>query len=279
MYLTNWVLVPNLLMSSCTPLLYTFWQKVVESRLLSCVRAWPICPYADMCGIFFSLGLRGHVYPEEDIAQLLRDRGPDFYGTHHVEVNRGGQPIYLTFISTVLSLRGDHIYEQPLVDSTSGSVLCWNGEAWKIGGERVTENDTVLVFGLLRQAVEPVPRETETDVLSRLVGAISQISGPFSFVFYDGFRSRVYYGRDVLGRRSLLSGYSREGVFEICSVCDNLDTNGFEEIQSDGIRMIDIEHLSLFHHPSVEVRTVPGTNGADNDSVGMVRFSRATYLG
>ncbi|OJD16928.1 hypothetical protein AJ78_02965 [Emergomyces pasteurianus Ep9510] len=210
-----------------------------------------------MCGIFFSLSTKGYVHPDEETTQLLRNRGPDSLNRHTIQLDRGVGPnldddsassLYLTCISAVLALRGDRLQSQPLVDLASQSVLCWNGEAWKIQNNPVRGNDAQLIFQLLLKAIQPsdspdgsLPSQTkESEYLIKVAHAVGSISGPFSFVFYDGYRHRVFYGRDCLGRRALLSGWDNAGSFKISSVCDGTLPKHFEEVETDGIHMIDL---------------------------------------
>ena len=206
-----------------------------------------------MCGIFFSLSSADFVYPEEHTKQLISSRGPDSIKTYCVRLGSPNGPchetkgsIYLTFLSSVLALRGDHVEVQPLVDSQSQSVLCWNGEAWKIAGETVQGNDACQVFRLLLDAVQShndLDQDVAANLLEKVAQAIRRISGPFSFIFYDGVGSRIFYGRDYLGRRSLLHGCDSEGNFKIASVCDGTLSKHFEEVRTDGIHVIDVSHL------------------------------------
>ncbi|KLJ10889.1 asparagine synthase (glutamine-hydrolysing) [Blastomyces silverae] len=214
-----------------------------------------------MCGIFFSLSAREYVQPDEETTQLLQNRGPDSFKRHTIQLHRpkeaGQDPedipasLYLTYISTVLALRGDHLQVQPLVDSASRSVLCWNGEAWKIHNNPVQGNDAQFVFQLLLKAVQPskspnglLPSQTaESQCLVKVAHTVGAISGPFSFVFYDGYHQRVFYGRDRLGRRALLSGWDSTGSFKIASICDGTSSKHFEEVETDGIHMIDLAGL------------------------------------
>lgn len=195
-----------------------------------------------MCGIFFSLSTRA-TQPNQETRILLEKRGPDSTQTHTVcrEVKTQdavSQPQqHLTFISTVLSLRGDHVYSQPLIDSSTQSVLCWNGEAWKIGGEPVSGNDTERVFNLFLQAVKSDCNNSSQS----LAESVATISGPFAFVFYDAVNARLYFSRDCLGRRSLLQGFDEDGSLKICSVCDGSSSTLFDEVGFAGIYMINLD--------------------------------------
>lgn len=182
--------------------------------------------------------------PKLETKSLLIQRGPDSCQTHTVQRQVQSQDgvsapitLHLTFISTVLSLRGDHVYKQPLVDPATQSVLCWNGEAWKIANERVSGNDTELVFDRFLQAVTG----DADQAITNLAGVVASMSGPFAFVFYDAVHGRVLFSRDCLGRRSLLRGLDEDGSLKICSLCDGSSSTHFEEVGFEGVYMIDLD--------------------------------------
>ncbi|KAJ9644520.1 hypothetical protein H2199_003483 [Coniosporium tulheliwenetii] len=146
-----------------------------------------------MCGIFFSLGRDAYRSPSEHVLKLLRNRGPDSVKEVRVEIEvldpaldgSISEPLYATFVSSVLALRGEYIVTQPLVDEATRSVLCWNGEAWKIDDNPVTGNDSEHVFSLLLQDCEA---GFDQDMV---VQSMMHIKGPYAFVFYDGRRRRL----------------------------------------------------------------------------------------
>ena len=203
-----------------------------------------------MCGIFFSYSRNQPIPPSYACLECLRKRGPDSYSTvscgsvltdnapqdllGELEAN----PISLDIVSTVLSLRGDVVVSQPLKDPESGSLLCWNGEAWSIQGKTVDGNDAEAILNLLTRAV----RETSYEqALSRIVSIISDISGPFAFVFYDALHHCVFFGRDALGRRSLaIRDTLPEGVV-VSSICDTMDFKVWSEVEADGMYVLHLE--------------------------------------
>lgn len=212
-----------------------------------------------MCGIFVSLSSKPKS-PTQETRTLLEKRGPDSIQTHTVcrttKAQDGAAEAlthHLTFLSTVLSLRGDHVYSQPFVDPDTQSVLCWNGEAWKIAGERVRCNDTALVFDLFLRAI----RGGRQDAAHRLAEAVASISGPFAFVVYDAVHSRLFFSRDCLGRRSLLQGFDEDGDLKICSLCDGSPSTLFEEVGFSGIYMIDLEVPVNASNQRYKIETLP----------------------
>ncbi|KAL2913089.1 hypothetical protein HK105_207434 [Polyrhizophydium stewartii] len=155
-----------------------------------------------MCGILLALaavreggppehgGLRMH----EDLLQRLRAanamRGPDAHG--YSAWVAGG--VAAEMHGWVLHLRGTAVSPQPVTDARTGSILCFNGEVF--GGLDVPPDvcDTDVVAAELAAAV------CESDVLR----AMSRIDGEWAFVYYHAPTNKIFFGRDHLGRRSLL---------------------------------------------------------------------------
>ncbi|CAK7234015.1 hypothetical protein SCUCBS95973_008792 [Sporothrix curviconia] len=185
-------------------------------------------------------------------SRLVR-RGPDHLG----QVDAISRPrkdfvpqVRLRFTSTVLALRGDGLTQQPFVQTDSASpagaqrVLCWNGEVWRVDGAAasIDGNDGKLLFQKLKATYDPL-----------LV--LRAVEGPFAFVYYDGPGGRLYYGRDRLGRRSLLQKWSQDGQLTLSSVSDVRDVsdvsdvidNGqgkfsqWMEVEADGIYVVDLQ--------------------------------------
>ncbi|KAF6217817.1 hypothetical protein HO133_006644 [Letharia lupina] len=129
---------------------------------------------------------------------------------------------FLTFLSTVLSLRGSSVVRQPLRDPESGSSLCWNGEAWKIGNQSIQGSDAEYVFDLFlnatkrhRDNADHTPASPNHS-LQGVVDILSSITGPYAFVLYDAQHHRVFYGRDAL------------------------DSEHCMEVEADGIYVLDL---------------------------------------
>lgn len=195
--------------------------------------------------------------PSEGLKQLLRNRGPDHLGQIQDgfpscdDANGDGLgPLFgtsaysLSFTSTVLALRGGLVEEQPFRDAHSGSVLCWNGEAWKIGNEPVEGNDGRAVFALLVNASSSHASTEEAS--AAVLHVLGNISGPFAFIFFDRPHGRLYAGRDRLGRRSLLySTACHPGVMEFCSISDDDVTKGvWTELEADAIYVFSLSSMN-----------------------------------
>ncbi|KAI3558114.1 asparagine synthase [Colletotrichum abscissum] len=183
-----------------------------------------------MCGIHAVVSCDGFQSLPRDVKTCLCNRGPDHLGEVRCQPP-GDSSVFLTLTSTVLALRGDHVTQQPFRDASSGSVLCWNGEAWKIAGEPVQGNDGEAIFALLTAASS---RGTEEDAV---LNVLRRIEGPFAFVYFDATSSRLFYGRDRLGRRSLL--LNGEGGIRLSSIAESTSSS-WAEVEADGIYVVDL---------------------------------------
>ncbi|KAG9247997.1 asparagine synthase-domain-containing protein [Calycina marina] len=186
-----------------------------------------------MCGIHVSISRNGLQTPSQELEDLLCKRGPDYTGKCHLEIGEPKPSHFISVTSTVLALRGGSVARQPFVDQGTGSILCWNGEVWKLGQSALEGgNDGQVLFDRL-VAAAAIDLHGEP---SAVVEVLNSISGPFAFVFLDKLHSQIFFGRDCLGRRSLLHKSSL-GYIEFASTSDFAEAQ-WEEVEADGIYMI-----------------------------------------
>lgn len=187
-----------------------------------------------MCGIYAVISQSSPSPIEPSFARRLCSRGPDHIGTVHAKLGQKDCPLSLSFTSTVLSLRGDHIAKQPLVDERTGSILCWNGEAWRIRGQPLSGSDTEAILALLLDASFCKEFQASEDPV---LDALRTIEGPFAFIYFDKPSNRLYYGRDRLGRRSLLMNPGSS--FVLSSIAES-SSEGWVEVEADGCYTIQL---------------------------------------
>jgi hypothetical protein len=202
-----------------------------------------------MCGIHAIISSSPTWPLQPSIERQLKSRGPDHISSVSARLERSEGSLFLQFTSTVLALRGDHIVRQPLVDTSCGSVLCWNGEAWNIQGQRVQGNDGEAVLALLVGASRGKPDGQQSSAELAVLDALREIEGPFAFVFYDKPTKRLFYGRDRLGRRSLLL---RPGPpLILCSVAETPSPD-WAEVEADGFYSIDLSQDALIENMAAQ---------------------------
>ncbi|TVY46306.1 Asparagine synthetase domain-containing protein [Lachnellula occidentalis] len=185
-----------------------------------------------MCGIHASISRRVFEAAGDDLKKLLCRRGPDYVGESKVRVEcDDGASYYVSLTSTVLALRGGQTTAQPF--QSPNSALCWNGEAWKIDTYPVLANDGQVVFDLLSEATSPQVSATES--VTAVLKVLRSISGPFAFVYLDKTHNALYFGRDRLGRRSLLYNADRSPDSMQLSSCGDPSSGTWKEVEADGV--------------------------------------------
>ena len=205
-----------------------------------------------MCGIFLSITRGEAQYADAELLDHLQARGPDSCQTHTVCIEDGcvkaysstsnltnSNAVVVTLTATVLALRGSVVHAQPLVDHETGSVLCWNGEAWRFRDEMIHGNDSKQVFASILDAA------AHKDSAISVLHVLEHLEGPFSFVFFHAESCRLYYGRDRLGRRSLMKSTEDGRTFRLSSVSENalqMDT----EVETDGIYVVDLRRSTAW---------------------------------
>lgn len=212
---------------------------------------------------------RLHVPPTQHITDLLAARGPDAQQQVEITITDSNgadaQNTFITCYSTVLQLRGEAAVAQPLQQSKTQSALCWNGEAWTIGGVRVLDNDTDRVFNLLSTACEQIDAPQDHSQLSRVARSLSRIAGPYAFVYYDELSKELYFGRDFLGRRSLLWSITDDGDILLASATEASPGEAWSEVEADGVYCA---HLASYVNQS----------GDDSMPWGNFTVSKVPYL-
>ncbi|KAK9479096.1 asparagine synthase-domain-containing protein [Lipomyces japonicus] len=196
-----------------------------------------------MCGIFFSAA--SALSAPDDISLLkvgvlksLQCRGPDCSNTIHIQRNANQE---LIFHSTVLSMR-DPMTSQPLVKQSD--ILQFNGELYSFTGdlagldfELSHGNDTfVLLDSFLRVGV---------------LSTIKHVRGEYAFVFYDSSTGCVWFGRDCIGRRSLLINKSHRDGIAISSIPPQVPglREHWEEVPAGEIYKLNLSNF--------EIKTIP----------------------
>jgi asparagine synthetase B (glutamine-hydrolysing) len=192
-----------------------------------------------MCGIFCSISRNCFISPDKATKQLLQNRGPDSSGQREIVVD--APP------------RENAKAPPALHHADTDSTFCWNGEAWSVGDELVTGNDSQLIFAKFLTASS---NNAPEDSIRAVITLLTTIRGPYAFVFYDAVHKLVYYGRDCLGRRSLLRKTTLDDTLVLSSVCDNASGDSWTEVEADGIYIVDL-NVSLSNTLSSCIGHVP----------------------
>lgn len=190
-----------------------------------------------MCGICCVVSLTTLRNPlEESVREELKNRGPNC--SQDITETISNPNCSLHFSAHVLHMRGS-LTPQPLQDE-NGNLLLWNGEVF--GGLTVgeDENDTQVLLHHLRMV------QSASDMVSLL----SQLKGPWAFIYYQKMEHCIWFGRDFFGRRSLLWKFNSErSIFTLTSVAsqpaDNINSQ-WQEVPPHGVYRFDLEDLGTF---------------------------------
>ncbi|KAI2505650.1 asparagine synthase [Fragilaria crotonensis] len=208
-----------------------------------------------MCGIGVVIG----DCSMQEIPDVLQRRGPDHKSRQHYCVASQN----VTLIATVLHMRGKEIERQP--KELDCGKLCWNGEIYQYMSS-VSEDlslleippdqsDTEIVAQLLSDAIQSNDSKS-LSTMESVAAAISRIwNGEFAFCFL--MEDALYYGRDRLGRRSLLTSQGDDGVWKLSSVATSLN-EAWIELPPGRVYEYNLTNHSIQSLP-MPTRTLPPT--------------------
>ncbi|KAH6559896.1 hypothetical protein BASA62_000049 [Batrachochytrium salamandrivorans] len=136
---------------------------------------------------------------ENTISSLCRAnqrRGPDCYSSEKwsIPTHSDDSQVHVALHGWVLHLRGNTVTPQPFVDS-HGNYTCFNGQIFGGIDVPLDTNDTHVLASCLAE---------EDSSEQHILNVLSRIRGEWAVVFYYKQTNTIYFGRDYLGRRSLL---------------------------------------------------------------------------
>ncbi|KAG4096227.1 hypothetical protein H8356DRAFT_1682263 [Neocallimastix lanati (nom. inval.)] len=246
-----------------------------------------------MCGILFYLGKNQESLKEKDnfkewqeLKNKISSRGPDLTSTENFDISitndlNQSNKYNISFYDSVLHIRGIEITKQPCIDK-NGNVLCWNGEIYDGINVPDNESDTLILSNRLS---EISCDDNEILMKKKLLNVFEIIQGEWAFIYYQKNQNLLWFGRDYLGRRSLLwhkpsninDDFIITSVGQLNNINDNIDSNDkdnsnsknentdikkrddktklneseevistyWEEIQADGIYCLNLNKLSV----------------------------------
>lgn len=223
--------------------------------------------YTIMCGIYCSISTSKPSKPSAGIEELLRQRGPDYYDHEQIELDVGNddgtlRTIYITLAASVLALRkerDDIPVPQPFALPDNRGFLCWNGELWRYDGNAITGSDTKFIAERLADIDEDSPHAH-----SRTLDVLGWIRGPYSFIYFNFARQMLYFGRDCVGRRSLVTTRVEDGGFVLSSAADLEMGVEWEEVDADGIYHVDLNKIAAAVNVASATTKVPWSTNRTN---------------
>lgn len=142
----------------------------------------------------------------------------------------------LNFIASVLWLQGTKLTRQPI--NTNRSIFIYNGDVYDglmSEEDRVKCGDTDLLVKHLEESCS-------------ISETFSKVRGPYAFVYYDKQRAKLYFGRDVLGRKSLIIGKRRGSVLVTSVASKNIECNCIE-LPAIGLFCLNLNNGEFILYP------------------------------
>ncbi|KAF5449509.1 hypothetical protein F2P56_029947 [Juglans regia] len=175
--------------------------------------------------------IEGEEEKERDLAYLQRfeKKNKCLFGAdgeaHELENGFPKFAAELHFVGATLQLRGINPIVQPLVD-ISGNILVYNGEIF--GGIYINSdsNDTEILLQALGKCCPSnshlctITDSCDEKRQSSIPGVLSAIKGPWAVIYWQESSKTLWFGRDAIGRRSLLVHWPtlEDGRFMLSSV-------------------------------------------------------------
>lgn len=156
-------------------------------------------------------------------------RGPDYAQYREVAHGKFGFQLF----SSVLSLR-QPFTTQPV--NGHDFILQFNGELYN--DECLGTNDTYFITEKLNNELQMNKLREEA-----IMSVICLLDGEFAYVMTDLLESRIYFGKDYVGKRSLLYSVQEDGITISSVFLDRRQT--VKECMSDRIHTYDLREKTI----------------------------------
>lgn len=187
-----------------------------------------------MCGILLHYSDKIANYDEEtfgndklfkSLVPIIRDRGNDYENYKNILNNK------IELYSSVLSLR-QPLVEQPLIDNRF--VIQFNGELY---------NDEILSN---MNDVEFLHSKLKLNN-NNIIKTIGQLIGEFAYSIIDKLENKIYFGKDIIGRKSLTYSLdlNNELYISSCPPFDNKFKLNFIECKNASIYCYNLNEKNL----------------------------------
>ena len=159
-----------------------------------------------------------------------------------------------TFAGSILQLRGSDPVSTPLYDPITGNVLLFNGEIFSGLDIPSGSNDSIALLTAL-----------STSLRSTIPEVLSSLRGPWSCVFWQAETNTLWFGRDVLGRRSLLVHWPRSLFTSLSSLSSSSSAHEGHAADDDAERNGDAAGHSKCIAGSEETTTTRSNSNSGKD--------------
>ncbi|XP_014608843.1 PREDICTED: asparagine synthetase domain-containing protein CG17486 [Polistes canadensis] len=186
-----------------------------------------------MCGIFCCISQCSdanvnHSDQWDRCKNLLISRGPDKLVKNFISLT----DIWCCHLAaSILWTQGLKLAEQPLIDP-NGNILLWNGDVFSGSLAQNDTSDSITVLNAFSKSLN-------------ITNTLRHIQGPYSFIYFQKSSKLLYFGRDIIGRHSLLLQLNNEkSTLTITSVGGKCFQN-ILEVPAIGIFVINLSDVKI----------------------------------
>ncbi|CAK9300828.1 unnamed protein product [Gordionus sp. m RMFG-2023] len=193
-----------------------------------------------MCGIFCYIHDKENFLNTQYIRDQLHKRGPDCLNSYNISIDS----YEINFVASVLHIRGKDICKQPQI--SNHNILLWNGEIFDGIDLTSNQSDTEILFKLLDHE--------DTNLV------FNKLKGPFAFIYWQSNKNILWFGKDVIGRRSLLLSKNINGSLILSSIFpQNTCNHEFIEL-NPGLYKLHVKGdipFNIHYYPYKEIIACP----------------------
>lgn len=175
--------------------------------------------------------------PFLSLVPVIASRGPNYlkYISFHIKESQ----TWVEQFSSVLSLRQPFVQQPVQLENEQISVQ-FNGELYN--QECLDSNDSKFIGDKIISNIE---KFGDGDRGKAIVETIAELEGEFAYVIVDKANQRCFFGRDYVGKRSLVYSLKDSGRLVISSVTNGKSEDNWEECKAEVVYMYDFESCKL----------------------------------
>ncbi|KAK2588827.1 hypothetical protein KPH14_001698 [Odynerus spinipes] len=185
-----------------------------------------------MCGIFCCVSQHSQDVDSSNewhtCKEFINARGPDKLAQNLVSLN---ETWFGHFAASVLWMQGLNLVKQPLVDS-DGNILLWNGDVFSGSLAKVDACDSITILNAF-------------GTCSKITNILENIQGPYSFIYFQKSTKLLYFGRDSIGRHSLLLKLNNEQNILTLTSVGRKHLKNIVEVPAIGTFVINLSNSNI----------------------------------
>lgn len=173
--------------------------------------------------------LEGNFY---ELINVIKNRGPDYLSVNEFsytdwnmkelsKVNLDNMPKYSDvfnylsnnnsiLVSSVLSLRGNTLTKQPIINDSTHNILQYNGEIFSINDSDenlIIDNDGLILSKMLSNFSNSITSDNNKEYVDKFFRVMNKIESDHALIFHDIKNKKIVVNRDIFGKRSLILVY------------------------------------------------------------------------